>query len=123
VRAIFESLALATRHTLDQLREISVRPLRRLHVIGGGSRSRMLCQLTADATGIPVHAGPAEATAIGNLLIQAMAQGRVASLGELRRIVRESFPVEPFEPVGGSDWEPAYHRFLELRERRSGESS
>jgi rhamnulokinase len=115
VRAIFESLALAYRHTLDQIREVAATPVRRVHVIGGGSRNRMLCQLTADATGLPVHAGPAEATAVGNLLVQAMAEGHVASLEELRRIVRDSFAVESFEPAGTSAWESAYQRFLEYR--------
>jgi rhamnulokinase len=85
-------------------------------VIGGGSRNGLLCQFTADATGLPVHAGPSEATTAGNLLVQAMADGRVGSLDELRRIVRNSFPVETFEPSGRGDWESAYQRFLAYRE-------
>jgi rhamnulokinase len=116
MRAIFESLALAYRHTLVQIREISSAAVRCVHVIGGGSRNGLLCQFTADATGVPVHAGPAEATAVGNLLVQAMADGRVASLDELRQIVRDSFPVETFEPSGRADWEAAYQRFLAYRE-------
>jgi rhamnulokinase len=116
VRAIFESLALAYHHALVQIREISSMPLRRVHVIGGGSRNELLCQLTADATGLPVHAGPAEATAVGNLLVQAMADRRIASLDELRQVVRDSFPVEIFEPSGHADWESAYQRFLRYRE-------
>ena len=116
VRAIFESLALAYRHALVQIREVSSAAVRRIHVIGGGSRNGLLCQLTADATGLPVHAGPAEATAVGNLLVQAMADGRIASLGELRQVVRDSFPVETFEPSGHADWEAAYQRFLAYRE-------
>jgi rhamnulokinase len=116
VRAIFESLALAYRHTLIQIREISSAAVRCVHVIGGGSRNGLLCQFTADATGLPVHAGPSEATTAGNLLVQAMADGRVGSLDELRRIVRNSFPVETFEPSGRGDWESAYQRFLAYRE-------
>jgi len=67
-------------------------------MVGGGVRNRLLCQLTADATGLPVHAGPVEATAIGNLMVQAMATGCVRDLAEIRAVVRRSFDVQVYEP-------------------------
>jgi rhamnulokinase len=115
VRCVFESLALAYRRTLDRLRAVSPAPIDRLHVIGGGVRNALLCQLTADATGLPVLAGPVEATAVGNLLTQALALGDLVSLEALRTVVRASFPVLRYEPRGdGADWDAAYARFLAL---------
>jgi len=111
VRSILESLALKYRHVLDQLRLILGRPIHKVHIIGGGAQNVLLCQLTADATGLPVIAGPAEATAVGNILVQAMALGRVSSLAELRSIVRDSFELRTYEPAGAADWDEAYGRF------------
>jgi rhamnulokinase len=104
-RVILNSLALKYRIVLDQLRTFYKQPINRIHVVGGGVRNRLLCQLTADATGLPVHAGPVEATAIGNLMVQAMAAGCVRDLAEIRAVVRRSFDVQVYEPrpdVG--DW-------------------
>jgi rhamnulokinase len=84
--------------------------------VGGGSRNRLLCQLTADATGLPVSAGPSEATAIGNVLIQAKAFGRIRTLEELREVVINSFDLEFYEPDHSSDWDEAYDRFLGMKE-------
>ena len=97
-RCILESLALRYAAVLDELREISGVAPDTLHVMGGGSRNRLLNQLTADATGLTVIAGPAEATAVGNLLVQAKALGHLGSLAEIREVVRASFPPERFEP-------------------------
>jgi rhamnulokinase len=116
VRCILESLALAYRHTLQQIREIRVAPVERIHVIGGGSQNDLLCQMTADATGLPVCAGPKEATAIGNILVQAMAAEEVKGLADLRRIVRESFPPRLCAPQVDPRWDEAYDRFRKLRE-------
>jgi rhamnulokinase len=113
-RCIFDSLALAYRHVLMLLQTVSPVPIRRIHIVGGGSRNRLLCQLTADATGLPVLAGPLEATAIGNLLVQAMSGGAVATLGALRSVVRASFPVETYEPGDTAPWDEAYERFRVL---------
>jgi rhamnulokinase len=111
VRCVLESLALKYRFTLDQLHRIAESDIRRIHVIGGGSRNGLLCRLTADATGLPVIAGPAEATASGNILVQAMALGYVRSLADIRAIVRESVDLKTYEPSGSGDWERAYERF------------
>ena len=80
VRCIFESLALRYRQVLENLRSLSPRPIETLHVIGGGSRNDLLNQFTANAIGIPVVAGPSEATAIGNVMIQAMAAGEATDI-------------------------------------------
>ncbi len=93
------------------------RPIAKVHVIGGGSRNALLCQFTADATGLPVVAGPAEATAIGNILVQAMAMGRVDSSEEIRAIIRESFDLRTYEPSGTAGWDQAYSGFLEILKR------
>jgi rhamnulokinase len=118
VRCILESLALAYRHTLVQIKEIRAAPVERIHVIGGGSQNTLLGQMTADATGLPVFAGPGEATAVGNILVQAMAAAEFRSLSELRRIVRESFPPVLYEPRRDPRWDNAYDRFRELKARQ-----
>ncbi len=114
VRCIFESLALKYRLVLDRLREIAKGPITRIHIIGGGARNEVLCQFAANATGVEVLAGPAEATAIGNLLVQALGLGHVSSLSEMREIIRESFSVTRYEPRETAEWEAAYERFREL---------
>jgi rhamnulokinase len=114
LNCILVSLALKYRLVLDQLRRIYPHPINRLHIIGGGARNELLCQLAADATGLPVLAGPAEATVIGNLLVQAMGMGHISSLRALREVVRNSFEVKRYEPSGAEGWEAAYDRLREL---------
>ncbi|UCC69042.1 MAG: rhamnulokinase [Armatimonadota bacterium] len=115
VRCILESLALKYRLVLDQLREIHARPIETIHIIGGGARNNVLCQFTADATGVEVVAGPAEATAVGNLLVQALGLGCVGSLAEIRDIVRQSFSVVRYQPTKTPEWQSAYDRFRGLQ--------
>ncbi len=114
VRALLESLALKYRHVIDQLRLVLGHPIERIHIIGGGARNELLCQFTADATGLPVVAGPAEATAVGNILVQAMALGHISSLAEMRAIIRGSFELRTYEPADAASWEAAYSRFREV---------
>ncbi len=114
VRCILESLALKYRYVLDQLRSLSPQPIERIHIIGGGSRNRMLCQFTANACGLPVIAGPAEATAAGNILVQALSQEEVEDLSDIRRIVRRSFRLTAYEPQDTGDWNNAFDRFSYL---------
>ncbi|MER3405078.1 MAG: hypothetical protein C4289_07870, partial [Chloroflexota bacterium] len=85
-------------------------------VFGGGARNRLLCRFTADATGRMVLAGPTEATALGNVLVQAMARGRLASLTEGRELVRRSFAIEVYapDPRATAAWNEAYARFTQL---------
>jgi rhamnulokinase len=114
VRCALESLALKYRWTVERLEEILGAPIRTVHVVGGGSRNALLCQFTADACGRPVHAGPVEATAAGNALLQAMGRGRIQSLADLRAIVARSFDVTVYEPRETSIWDEAAGRFASL---------
>jgi rhamnulokinase len=115
VRCIFESLALEYRWVAERLEELTSRALSTIHVIGGGARNLLLNQFTADATSRQVIAGPVEATALGNVLVQALAGGHISSLAEGRDLVRRSFPVETYEPRPSDLWEAAYHRYLRLK--------
>jgi rhamnulokinase len=115
IRCILESLALEYRWSSEKLRELSGQSLPVIHIIGGGSRNRLLNQFTADATGCQVIAGPVEATAIGNVLMQAIGLRHLSSLEEGRALVRRSFDVTSFEPQTSSAWEEAYNRYLALR--------
>src|SRR5919106_6610300 len=93
VRCALESIALGHARAVSLLRDVTGEQPPELHVVGGGARNRLLCQCTADATGLPVLAGPEEATVIGNLAVQAFALGDVSSLEEARRVVRASVPL------------------------------
>lgn len=104
VRCILESLALKYRRTLRELDAILGRTTRRLHIIGGGVQNDLLCQMTADACGVPVVAGPVEATALGNILMQAKALGALDSLAEGRRMIARSVKVERYEPGDSLPW-------------------
>ena len=115
IRLIFESLALRYRQVLEDLDHIATHPIERLHIIGGGSKNRLLNQLTANAIGRKVVAGPSEATAIGNVMIQAMAAGVVSSLQEMRSIIHASIETEEFAPELVAEWEEAYQKFVTLK--------
>jgi rhamnulokinase len=111
VRAIFESLALAYRRVLGELEAITGRRVRTLHVVGGGSRNEIVCQYAADAAGVEVVAGPVEATSLGNLLVQAMASGRISGVAEGRELIRRSFQPRTYQPGGdGPNWAQAAAR-------------
>ncbi|MDP2886475.1 MAG: rhamnulokinase family protein [Ignavibacteria bacterium] len=114
IRSILESLALKYRSTLDQLRRLTGQRVTRIHIIGGGAKNTLLCQFAANATGATVIAGPVEATAIGNLLVQALASGCVGSLKEMRAVVRQSFQPVSFEPKETDVWQSAYERYKTL---------
>lgn len=114
-RCILESLALRYREALTQMESLVGHTFNGMHMVGGGIQNRLLCGFTADALGRPVWAGPVEASAIGNMLVQFMAQGQCADLQDARRLSAESFPVEVYEP--GTDraaWEQAYAVFRGL---------
>ena len=114
VRCIFESLSLKYKNVLGTFIQLAPFAIEKLHVIGGGSKNPLLNQWTANAIGIPVIAGPSEATAIGNIMIQAKAAGSVNSLLEMRQIIRDSNQLEEFLPENKSDWEKAYVKFLKI---------
>jgi rhamnulokinase len=114
VRVALESLALRYRWVIEHLEELMGHPIATVHVVGGGARNRLLCQLTANATGRLVLSGPAEATVVGNILVQAMAAGKIGSLGEAREVVARSFPLEEYVPVEPDRWDQPYGRFRAL---------
>jgi rhamnulokinase len=128
-RCVFESLALKYRHAIEQAESLAGRAIETISVVGGGSQNSLLCQLTADATRRPVLAGPVEATALGNLMVQAYARGHLASLGEIREAVRRSVEVQEYEPQGAEDrWQEAYEKLRGLigaapRLNREGEAT
>ena len=115
-RAILESLALKYRLTLDWLEELTAQKITEIRIVGGGSRNRLLNQFTADAAGRTVVAGPVEATALGNIAMQMLATGAVASLAEARQVIDRSFPVERYAPAASDRWEAPYRRFLDYVE-------
>jgi sugar (pentulose or hexulose) kinase len=115
-RAIFESLALKYRMVLEWLEEVSGQSLRAVRVIGGGAQNRLLNQVTADATGRRVLAGPVEATALGNIAMQMLATGQAASLAAAREIIDRSCPVERFTPRDTDRWDRHYRRFQDVVE-------
>lgn len=117
IRCIFESLALKYKYVLSCLCELSPHAIEVLHIIGGGSQNKLLNQFTSNATGLPVVAGPYEATAIGNIMMQAKGLGLVKSLKEIRTIINESFTLESYEPQDTELWNNAYEKFLKLIEK------
>jgi rhamnulokinase len=114
LRCIFDSLALKYRVAIERIEAMLGRRLEVIHVVGGGSQNRLLCQLTADAAGRPVIAGPVEATAIGNAVVQAMALGHLGSLADAREVIQYSFELITYEPRPAAAWEEAYARFVKL---------
>lgn len=111
VRAVLQSLAFKYRLVLRSLEQVSGKRITQIRVIGGGSKNRLLNQLTADATGRRVLAGPSEATALGNVAIQILATGEASSLAEVRAIVERSFPTEIFDPQETDQWNQHAERF------------
>jgi rhamnulokinase len=111
VRAVLESLAFKYRMVLRNLEQVSGKSIAQIRIIGGGSKNRLLNQLTADATGRRVLAGPAEATALGNVAMQILATGGATSLREVRAIVDRSFPTEVFDPLEPGKWDQHAERF------------
>ena len=114
IRTIFDSLALKYRYVLDMLRSVAPFQIDVLHVIGGGSQNALLNQFTANAIGIPVIAGPSEATAIGNIMMQAQASGMVSSLWQMRELIASSIYTQTFKPENPALWAEVYERFVRV---------
>ena len=114
-RAILECLALRYRQVLESLEAMLGHELKAIHIVGGGSRNQLLNQFVADATGRKVVAGPSEATALGNVLVQAIGSGELAGLPEARQRIRQSFELTTVEPRAGANWNDAYRRFCALK--------
>jgi rhamnulokinase len=114
IRIVLESLAFNYRWVVEKLEEITGEELEVIHIVGGGIKNKLLCQLTADAAGREVVAGPAEATASGNVLAQAMATGQVESLSEARKMVGDSFDMFRYEPHTLEMAGEFYEKFLDI---------
>jgi len=114
-RAILESLALRYRQVLESLETLVGRRINVIHIVGGGSKNQLLNQFVADATGRTVVAGPSEATAAGNILVQAMGAGMLSGLKEAREVVKRSFEVTVLEPRPAAGWDAAYEKFRGLQ--------
>jgi rhamnulokinase len=114
LRCALESIAMKFRHVFGMCEELNGGRIETIHIVGGGTKNRQLCQFAADACGRRVVGGPIEATATGNLMMQAVAAGDVASVAEAREVVRRSFPVDEYEPRNTAAWDEAYERFAKI---------
>ena len=114
VRCAYESLALKYREVLGSLEKLTHENIQAIHIVGGGSQNQLLNQLAADACQLPVITGPVEATAMGNLLTQVRASGEMASLAEMREVIRKSSNVQHYEPRPNGVWAEATERFAGL---------
>ncbi len=114
IRCALDSLAMKSRQVLSWLERLIGRRLNTIHIVGGGALNERLCQATADACGRTVVAGPVEATAIGNVMMQAIAAGAVGSISQAREVVRRSFPVQTYEPRNPAAWDAAWERFVKI---------
>ena len=111
-RCIFDSLSMRYKQIFSVLQKIAPFPIEKLHIIGGGSRNNLLNQFTCNAVGVPVMAGPSEGTAIGNIMLQAKANGLVNDIAAMRRLISTSVETASFEPQNATQWEEAYNKYL-----------
>jgi rhamnulokinase len=114
VRCVEESLAYKYRWSIEKIEEITSKKIDVIHMVGGGIQDELLCQLTADATGRKVLAGPVEATAIGNIIMQAIVLGEIKDINQGREIIRDSFEVKEYMPQNLDAWDKNYNRFLSI---------
>lgn len=117
LRCIFESLALCYRETLDSIKEVSPHPIERMYIIGGGAKNRLMNSFTANATGLPVIAGPAEATAIGNCIVQARAAGLAGNRWEMRAIIADATECSTYKPTDTALWQQAYEKYKAIKSK------
>jgi rhamnulokinase len=114
MRCVYESLALKYRHVVELLKRVSGQAIDCLHIIGGGSQNELLCQMSANALGIPIIAGPSEATALGNAVIQFISHGDLGNLSQAREMLSRSIPTRHYEPENTVLWDEHYQRFLAI---------
>jgi rhamnulokinase len=114
LRCALDSLAMKFRQVLEYCEALGGGRIETIHIVGGGTQNRLLCQMAADACGRRVVAGPVEATAIGNIMLQAVTDGAVGSIAEAREVVRRSFEVEEYVPLNAPAWDEAYARFVKV---------
>lgn len=111
---LYSSLAMKYAYVIDLLRNVSGQPIDHLHIIGGGSQNTLLCQMSANATGLPVYAGPIEGTAMGNAIVQLIAQGELGGIGQARDVLSRSAIHATYEPQNTAAWREQYERFKTL---------
>ena len=112
MRCIYESLAMKYKYTFENLQKITGKHYHTIHILGGGIKDGLLCRMTAGACGVPVKAGPAEATVTGNALVQLIALGEIKDLSEARKVVRDSTPLKVYTPSSPEEWDAHYGAFL-----------
>ncbi len=118
-RCVYESMAMSYKEAFLGLEMLKGGRIDVLHIVGGGANNKFLNQMTSNALDREVIAGPSEATAIGNLMVQVKASGAVEDLSEMRKVIRSSFEVETYEPRGAVEWAAQYERYLGIKEKRS----
>lgn len=116
MRCIYESLAMKYRMTFDKIKDCTGKDYPCIHVIGGGVKDGLLCRMTASSCGVTVKAGPIEATVLGNIAVQLLAQDCVKTVAEARKIIANSESLKIFDPVDSDAWSKAYERFLKVTE-------
>ncbi len=116
VRCIFDSLAMCYRSTVEKLDEITGVKAPAINIVGGGTKEVPLSKLTADACGRPVYAGPVEATTLGNIAVQAIAQGEIKDIKQARQVIENSFEISYFEPHDTAMWDEGYEKFIKIVE-------
>ena len=114
IRCIYESLALKYRYTFDGIKECTGKSYDRIHVMGGGTKDKLLLQMTAQSCNVKVFGGPIEATALGNVAIQLMSTGAIKDIKEARKIIAEGENLKVYEPVNNAEWEKAYETFKNI---------
>lgn len=114
VRCINESLAMKYRQAVEEIEKCTGRAYETVYMVGGGIQSALLCQCTANACGRHVSAGPVEATVLGNVALQLLASGDIASLSEAREVIRRSQEIADYEPQNGADWDEAFARYKQI---------
>lgn len=114
VSCVYASLAFKYRYTIEKLEQLTGKALTSINIVGGGSQSRLMCQITADVCKRTVFSGPSDATALGNIIVQMKAHGEIASIEEGRELIRSSLSIPVYEPRQGFDWDQAYQDFLSI---------
>ncbi|MEG2435401.1 MAG: FGGY-family carbohydrate kinase, partial [Ruthenibacterium sp.] len=114
MRCIYESLAMKYRFAIEQLETITGKKFAKLHILGGGAKDRLLCQMTANSCDIPVTAGPVEATALGNIIIQLVALGALKDIDAGRELMLQNEKLLTYEPTTASVWAEAYQTYRKL---------
>ena len=114
MRCIYESLALKYRFTFDGIKECTKKDYDRIHVMGGGTKDKLLLQMTAESCNVKVYGGPIEATALGNVAVQLISSGDIKDIKEARKIIAEGENLTCYTPTENEKWEEAYKRFKEI---------